>query len=313
MDSALQLVGLGKWYAGGTVALKDVNLTLEAGEALVILGPSGSGKSTFLRLIVGLDDPSEGDVLIDGQSVRGHAAHLRNVRYLAQRPVLYPGKTVRENLIFGLARPQTDLAEALAVKLGIGGLLGRRSSELSGGERQRVALGRVMLRPGGLLLLDEPLASLDGPLRIDVRGILHLLQRRERATMIYVTHDQDEAVTLADRLAVLEQGRLVQVGTVTALSRCPATTFVARHFGWPPMTFLRGSLVWRDSLLHLHADGKQRTAPPTWGPFGGRDVLVGIRPLTAHDAEAPELNRAYLFDSTSGLLLLSPDNGSDRV
>ena len=276
----LELRRVRKVYPGGIVGLEDVSLTIQAGECFVLLGPSGSGKSTLLRLIAGLEELTSGSIRIRGQPVDGVPPHSRGVSYLGQRPVLYPDRPVRGNLTFGIA-VETPLLDEIASLLGIGDLLDRRPGELSGGQLQRVALGRALLRPAPILLLDEPLTSLDGPLRWDLRRILHLLQSRRRATMIYVTHDQEEALSLADRLAVFEEGRLVQAGTPCEVLSRPATAFVARHLGWPPMTLHRGR-------------------------HDGRDVLLGWRAEEDHDP-----SHAFLFDALTGCLLRPPSGGGD--
>ena len=276
----LELHRVRKVYPGGIVGLEDVSLTIQAGECFVLLGPSGSGKSTLLRLIAGLEESTGGTIHIRGRNVAAVPPHERGVSYLGQRPVLYPDRPVRGNLTFGIAVENSQLDE-IASLLGIAGLLDRRPGELSGGQLQRVALGRALLRDAPILLLDEPLTSLDGPMRWDLRRILHLLQSRRRATMIYVTHDQEEALSLADRLAVFEEGRLVQVGTPAEVLSRPATAFVARHLGWPPMT--------------LHRERRD-----------GRDVLFGWR---SEGGRNP--GDAFLFDALTGCLLEAPSGGGD--
>ena len=265
----LELRQVRKTYPRGIVGLHEVSLAVEPGECFVLLGPSGSGKSTLLRLVAGLEESTSGEILIRGTRVDHLPPHRRGVSYLGQRPVLYPDRPVRENLTFGIEVDGPRLDE-IAAMLGIAGLLERRPGELSGGQLQRVALGRALLRAAPILLLDEPLTSLDGPLRWDLRRILHLLQGRQSATMIYVTHDQEEALSLADRLAVFEEGRLVQVGTPSEVLSRPATAFVARHLGWPPLTLLRGRLDADPLRLSLDSGVDPRSIPPSWKAFAGR-------------------------------------------
>jgi multiple sugar transport system ATP-binding protein len=234
--SDLKLDGVGKTFPGGVVALREVSLQVQSGEVLALTGPSGSGKTTLLRLIAGLEAPTAGEVRLDGLLANALPPHRRRVGLVTHRPMLYPHLSVRNNLRFGLPRrwwsrrlPKSDeqRIESLAARLCIRDLLDRRPAELSGGQQQRVALGRALARCPRLLLLDEPFASLDGPLRAELRQELHLLQRHLAATMIVVTHEQDEAVGLADRVAVFEAGRLVQVGSPREVAEHPATGFAA--------------------------------------------------------------------------------------
>ena len=293
-----------KTYPRGIVGLHEVSLSIEPGECFVLLGPSGSGKSTLLRLVAGLEESSSGSILIRGQRVDALPPHRRGVSYLGQRAVLYPDRSVRENLTFGIAVEDASLDELVAL-LGIEELLDRRPGELSGGQLQRIALGRSLLRTAPILLLDEPLASLDGPLRWDLRRILHLLQRRRRATMIYVTHDQEEALSLADRLAIFEKGRLVQMGTPSEVLSRPSTAFVARHLGWPPMTLLQGRLGADPMSLSLETGIDLESIPSHWKVFAGREILLGWR----SSEDERDLGRAFLFDAVTGCLLHSPSGG----
>lgn len=270
---------LTRQFPGGITALDDVSLRVAAGESLVLLGPSGSGKTTTLRLIAGLETPSRGRVTLDGVDASGLPPHRRQIGYLAQRPVLYPHRSVGDNLRFGLSSaPEPHLEDQIVRALGLADLLDRRPDSLSGGQQQRVALGRALLRRPRLLLLDEPLNSLDPPLRWELARELHLLRRRLSATMVAVTHEQDDALTLADRLAILQSGRLVQVGTPGELLAHPATILVARLVGWPPVNLLAGELVQQDDGLVLR--GKNATLPigREWRDVGGRPVVLGIRP-----------------------------------
>ena len=300
----LMLHRVSKTYPRGIVGLHETSLSVEAGECFVLLGPSGSGKSTLLRLIAGLEESSSGEISIRGQWIDRLPPHRRGVSYLGQRPVLYPDRRVRENLVFGI-NVESERFDELVNSLGMAALLDRRPGELSGGQLQRVALGRALLRDAPILLLDEPLTSLDGPLRWDLRRILDLLRSRRRATMIYVTHDQEEALALADRLAIFEEGRLVQVGTPSEVLSRPATAFVARQLGWPPMTLHRGRLDGDSKNLTLDSGIDLASIPPSWEGFAGREVLFGWRSSEDdHDAD-----RAFLFDATTGCLLHPPGGG----
>jgi multiple sugar transport system ATP-binding protein len=232
-----------------TVALKGLELSIRAGELLVMVGPSGSGKTTLLRLIAGLEQPSDGSIWLDGRVVNALPPEAREVAMVFQEPALYPHMSVAENLGFGLrlrkvpgAEIRSRLAE-VAKLLGLGALLDRAPNALSGGERQRVALGRaIVLRPK-LLLLDEPLSNLDAPLRAQMRREIFKLQRSLSATMLYVTHDQAEAMALGDRIAVLEKGVLQQIDTPQQVYRNPANLFVGSFLGSPAMNLVPGKLA----------------------------------------------------------------------
>lgn len=217
----------------GIAALSGVTLTIESGEMLAVVGPSGSGKTTLLRLIAGLEQPSEGTVKIDGQVMNGVPPKDRNVAMVFQNPALFPHLTVFENLALGLRLRHVPKPERqqrvreVAELLGLGTCLERMPAALSGGERQRVAFGRALVRRPKVFLLDEPLSQLDAPLRAQLRGEIASLQARLGATMMYVTHDQAEAMTLGQRVAVLRAGALQQVAAPNELQRRPANAFVA--------------------------------------------------------------------------------------
>jgi multiple sugar transport system ATP-binding protein len=290
----LSLEHVAKTYQGGTSALVDFSLDVADGELLAIVGPSGCGKTTLLRTIAGLTSPTAGTIHIADRDITRLPPHRRDVAFVFQRPALYPHLSVRANLGFGLALRRTwfrmnagerGRVEEVADVLGLGKLLNRRPAELSGGEQQRVALGRALVRRPAVYLLDEPLAALDARLRLDLRRDLHLLQRRFRATMLYVTHDQEEAMALGDRVAVLSRGVLQQVDTPAALCDRPVNRFVAGFLGWPPMSFLHGCLLEAAGRFCFTADGVGVDAPAerraAWLGFAGRAVILG---LLAEDA-----------------------------
>src|SRR5438876_11721728 len=262
---------LAKVYPNGVHAVRDLNLTVADGELVVLLGPSGCGKTTTLRLIAGLEEPSAGTIAIGGQVVNALPPRRRNVAMVFQKSTLYPHLNVRRNIAFGLqlrqhTNPVVKLAlrlfrlhlyararqqekqigervESTARLLGLEDVLDRRPSQLSGGQQQRVALGRAIARQPDVFLLDEPLSQLDGRLRAELRHELHLLQGRLRKTMIYVTHDQAEAMTLADRLVVIDRGAIQQVGRPQEVYERPCNRFVAGFLGWPAMNFIDGRLI----------------------------------------------------------------------
>jgi multiple sugar transport system ATP-binding protein len=240
----LELDGIAKTFRGGAAALRGVSLAVEDGELLAVVGPSGCGKSTLLSIVAGLEAPTSGEVRIDGRAVTGLSPRERDVAMVFQSYALYPHMTVRRNLAFPLevARlPRREIdarVSEVSALLGLDPLLGRRPGELSGGQRQRVALGRALVRRPRLFLFDEPLSNLDAALRAGVRAELKKLHERLGATFLYVTHDQAEAMTLADRIVVLRDGAVEQVGTPREIYGAPATAFVARFVGTPQVNLV---------------------------------------------------------------------------
>jgi ABC-type sugar transport system ATPase subunit len=229
---------------GGSTVVHDFDLTVESGEFLVVVGPSGCGKSTLLRLVAGLEQVNAGDIKIDGRSVRKLSPKARGVSMVFQNYALYPHMTVRDNISFGLKlakipddeirRRLTDAAKILQLI----DLLDRKPHQLSGGQKQRVAMGRAMVRQPAIFLFDEPLSNLDAQLRVQMRSEIASLHRRLNSTVVYVTHDQTEAMTLADRIAVMKEGRLEQLAPPMELYRNPVSRFVASFIGSPSMNFL---------------------------------------------------------------------------
>lgn len=300
----IELCGLTKVFPNGVAAVSAVDLTVGEGVFFALVGPSGSGKSTLLRLIAGLENPSAGTVRIDGRDVTGWSPRDRNVALVFQEPALYPYLSVFDNLAFSLRARRCGRAEVrsrveeVAASLGLGGVLGRRPQTLSGGQKQRVALGRAIVRRPALFLFDEPLSSLDAPLRASIRGDLMDLHRRLGATMIYVTHDQAEALATGDRVGVLERGRVEQAGTPREVYERPSTRFVAGFVGSPPMSFLPfvvtgGAARFR---LGLETDEEFTLPVPLAAREGGR-VELGLRPefvAVARDAEAHDPGTTWL-------------------
>ncbi|MFP3938739.1 MAG: ABC transporter ATP-binding protein [Thermoanaerobaculia bacterium] len=284
--AGVQLRNVTKRFPGGTVAVSGVDLRVEEGELFVLVGPSGCGKSTLLHLIAGLEAPTAGEVWIGGRRVDGMDPKDRDVAMVFQSYALYPHMTVRENLAFplelaGLSRGEiAHRVERTAATLGIGELLDRRPAALSGGQRQRVATGRAIVREPAVFLMDEPLSNLDARLRLETRAEILRLQERLGTTMVYVTHDQTEAMTLADRLAVLRDGAVEQVGTPRELYREPATRFVASFLGSPPINLVEGRLR-QGRLLLPWAPGEGIALPERLRrAAGGRSgpVVAGLRP-----------------------------------
>ena len=247
--AAIGLDHASRVFDGGHAGVRDVSLEIADGELVVLVGPSGSGKSTLLRLIAGLEPVSSGRIQIDGRDVTNVPPQARDLAMVFQSYALYPHKTVGENLAFGLRMhgvPASQIAERVrrvADSLQLTALLDRRPAQLSGGQRQRVALGRAIVREPKAFLFDEPLSNLDPGLRLETRTEIALLHRRLRATMVYVTHDQEEAMKLGERIVILKDGRIEQAGTPMEVYRHPATLFAARFLGSPPMNVIDASRI----------------------------------------------------------------------
>jgi ABC-type sugar transport system ATPase subunit len=266
-----------KVYPGPVAAVRDLSLDVDDGEFLILVGPSGCGKSTALRMVAGLERISSGTIAIDGRAMNHVPPKDRDIAMVFQNYALYPHMTVRKNLEFGLRQRRTprdevrDRVRDMGAMLGIEELLDRRPGQLSGGQRQRVAMGRALVREPAVFLLDEPLSNLDAKLRVDMRAELHRLQARIGVTTIYVTHDQVEAMTLGDRIAVLSDGVLQQVGKPQDVYDRPDNMFVAGFIGSPSMNLLRG----RVDGTRICA-GAMELAEAFHVPDG--DVVVGFRP-----------------------------------
>jgi len=281
----LTLEGIHKEFPGGAVAVDGVDLDVAPGELVVLLGPSGCGKSTLMRIVAGIEVPTSGRVRIDGVDVTDLPPQKRDVAMVFQNYALYPHMSVRDNLAFGLRMRGTERdAAALRVtevadSLGITTLLERKPAQLSGGQRQRVALGRAIARRAKVFLLDEPLSNLDVQLRVTTRAELARLHRRLQVPMLYVTHDQEEAMTLGDRVAVMQAGRFLQVAPPLEIYARPATLFVAGFVGSPRMNFVDCSFDPIARRLDLQgtaiALGSGEVAA---APTDRRDVVAGIRP-----------------------------------
>jgi multiple sugar transport system ATP-binding protein len=280
-----------KIYPGGTQAIFDFSLAVADGEALALVGPSGCGKSTLLRLLAGLETPTRGALRIGGNTVNDLSPQQRNVAMVFQDYALYPHMTVRRNLEFPLRMrdlPRAEVARQVnwvVELLSLGGLLDRLPKQLSGGQRQRVAMGRALVRQPTVFLMDEPLSNLDARLRVQIRAELGELLDRLGATTIYVTHDQAEAMTLGDRVAVVDRGRLQQVAPPRELYEQPANTFVAGFIGNPPMNLFPARLnTARDGGLQLRL-GRQSlplvlpaATAEHWRAWLDKPLTAGVRP-----------------------------------
>ena len=300
----VSLKNVSKIFASGTRVVNNVNLGVENKEFMVLVGPSGCGKSTTLRMIAGLEEASSGDIYIGNKKVNDVPAKDRDIAMVFQNYALYPHMTVFENMAFGLRLrhyPKHEIIQRVndaADILGIKPLLGRRPRELSGGERQRVAVGRAIVRKPMVFLFDEPLSNLDAKLRVQMRTEIHKLHIRLQSTIIYVTHDQVEAMTMGDRIAVMRGGVIQQIADPISVYDHPKNKFVAGFIGTPPMNFMDGRIIKKDGRMYFD-EGKIQVKvvedmykPLT--PYVGKDIILGIRSEDIYDklfvSEAPPEN-----------------------
>jgi multiple sugar transport system ATP-binding protein len=326
IDTNVQIDNVTKIYDEGgedVVAVEDVSIDIRRGEFLVFVGPSGCGKTTTLRTVAGLEEATEGRIVIDGVDVSGLEPRQRGVAMVFQNYALYPHMTVRENISFPLRIrkfPDDEIVsrvEEAAELLEISELLDRKPSDLSGGQQQRVALGRAIVREPSVFLMDEPLSNLDAKLRVQMRTELNDIHKRVGKTTIYVTHDQAEAMTLGDRVAVLNKGKLQQLAPPQELYDQPANKFVAGFIGEPAMNFIPTEIVPSGSGMDARTDvGTIElpedivTAVENWG--GSHDQLtLGIRPEDLNDAELSE-DQGSAGSSMEAFVHLVEPVGSDR-
>ncbi|MBU2540949.1 MAG: sn-glycerol-3-phosphate ABC transporter ATP-binding protein UgpC [Candidatus Omnitrophica bacterium] len=300
----VSLKGIIKVYPGNVKAVKGISLDIKDKEFIVLVGPSGCGKSTTLRMIAGLEEVTSGDILISDRCVNNVPAKDRNIAMVFQNYALYPHMNVFENMSFGLRLrryPREEIKERVneaAQILNIAKYLGRYPRELSGGERQRVALGRAIVRKPDVFLFDEPLSNLDAKLRVQMRTEIHKLHIRLQTTMIYVTHDQIEAMTLGQKIAILQGGEIQQFGDPISIYDRPVNKFVAGFMGTPPMNFLNGSIRKNDGRLYFD-EGQIKVKlveemNEKLKSYVGKEVIFGIRSEDIYDklfvSEAPPEN-----------------------
>src|SRR5580693_6643799 len=323
--SAVSVSGLSKSF-GQLRVLKDIDLPIEAGDFTVLLGPSGCGKSTLLNAIAGLEDTDAGIIEIDGADVTHREPSKRGIAMVFQSYALYPTMTVRKNMSFGLrvrSVPRPEVARRVdwaARLLQIDELLDRKPSQLSGGQRQRVAIGRALVQQAKVFLFDEPLSNLDAKLRTEMRVELKRLHRELGATIIYVTHDQIEAMTLATRIAVMRAGRIEQHAAPDTLYEQPETLFVAGFVGSPGMNFLSGS-IGRASVpvARIETDAIPLDGYPLCSSLNdGREIIFGIRPehvsLANQETRGPVIEAQTLFIEPMGADTLAWfQHGSQRI
>jgi multiple sugar transport system ATP-binding protein len=291
--SQVSLRGITKIYDGGVVAVDNVNLSVENKEFLVLLGPSGCGKSTTLRMIAGLESPTKGEIFIGDRLVNDVPAKDRNIAMVFQNYALYPHMTVYENMAFALklrhyshSDIQKRVKEAANI-LGISHLLSRKPRELSGGERQRVAVGRAIVRKPLVFLFDEPLSNLDAKMRVQMRTEIHKLHLKIQTTMVYVTHDQTEAMTLGDRIAVMKGGKILQFDTPLNVYDKPVNKFVGGFIGSPAMNFIEGNILKKDGALYFNEGSfKVKILEDMYKALNNyvdKKVIFGIRPENIYD------------------------------
>ncbi|MGE0004136.1 MAG: ABC transporter ATP-binding protein [Parvibaculaceae bacterium] len=312
--ASVEFSRISKVFADGTRAVDGVDLKIGDGEFVIFVGPSGCGKTTVLRMVAGLEAISGGTISIGEEVVNDRDCGERDIAMVFQNYALYPHMTVYENMNFplrlaGLSRTERDeRIRATARILGLDGYLGKRPSMLSGGQRQRVAMGRALVRKPQVFLMDEPLSNLDAKLRVQMRSEITGLQRSLGVTTIYVTHDQVEALTMGDRIAVMRGGRLQQAADPQTLYDRPANLFVAAFIGAPPMNLIEGELATLDGEAVLVAGGQRlrlsESERPTVAP--GVQVVAGIRPEALRPAEAGETDRTL-----SGTVVARESVGSD--
>lgn len=302
--SAIELSNVRKAYHGGPTVLHDLSMAIKPGAFIVIVGPSGCGKSTLLRLIAGLERADDGDIEIGGVRANDLPPQDRDIAMIFQNYALYPHMSVRENIAFGLElrgvprRERNARAESVAETLQLRPYLDRKPGALSGGQRQRVAMGRAMARQSSIFLMDEPLSNLDNALRIAMRTEIKELHRQLGATMVYVTHDQTEALSLADRIAVMKDGHLLQFDTPEAIYDRPTHRFVAGFLGVPPMNFLGAQ------------DVPGYSGPP--------NLTLGVRPehLSIQVGEPPAVGlpvRLLLSEMTGATVILHCECAAGRI
>ena len=289
--SSLSIRSIRKVYTNGVEVLKGIDIEIKDGQFLILVGGSGSGKSTLLNMVAGLESVTSGEILIDGKVVNDLPPKDRDIAMVFQSYALYPSMTVRENIAFGLnvkkvpKAEQEEIVSRVAETLQITHLLDRRPAQLSGGQRQRVAMGRAISRKPSLFLFDEPLSNLDAKLRVEMRAEIKLLHQRLKATIVYVTHDQIEAMTMGDLIAVMKDGVVQQLGTPQEIYDNPANLFVAGFIGSPSMNFITVKPVIEGNEVFAaieNAGKSMRLALPFAADklrsYVGRDVILGVRP-----------------------------------
>ena len=307
---------------GNVEVLHRVDIEVEEGEFLVLVGPSGCGKSTLLNMIAGLEGITSGDIAIKGRVINGVHPSKRNIAMVFQSYALYPNMTVAQNITFGLEmhgvpKPERDAALADVSKLlQIDHLLDRKPGQLSGGQRQRVAMGRALVRKPDVFLFDEPLSNLDAKLRVDMRTEIKKLHEKLKTTIVYVTHDQIEAMTLSTRIAVMNKGYIQQLGTPKEIYDTPANVYVATFMGSPAMNIVPATVVMKGGAPHAEIDDANGTksllkfSQANMKDWDGRDILLGIRPEAITDPDGADRKSTNIVPLTNDVGVTEPA-GSD--
>jgi multiple sugar transport system ATP-binding protein len=321
--AAIAFERVSKVFPDGTRAVDDLDLEVADGGFTVLVGPSGSGKSTALRMVAGLEEATSGTIRIADRVVNDIAPKDRDIAMVFQSYALYPHMSVEDNLGFALKMqgvPRKSRVASVARRLGIGELLARRPRQLSGGQRQRVALGRAIVREPQAFLMDEPLSNLDAKLRVEMRAYIARLHQELGTTTLYVTHDQTEAMTMGDRVAVMRDGRLEQVDAPQALYDHPANLFVAAFIGSPAMNLLRGRLELVDGRVQAVLGSQRLVLPdevldarPVLGGWVDEEVVIGIRPETLFLADGPFDLEVVLVEALGSDLLVHLRTEAPRV
>ena len=307
---------------GSVQVLHEVDIEVQEGEFLVLVGPSGCGKSTLLNMIAGLESITSGDIAIKGRVVNGVHPSKRNIAMVFQSYALYPNMTVGQNMTFGLEMHGVPKAERdkslreVGKLLQIENLLDRKPGQLSGGQRQRVAMGRALVRNPDVFLFDEPLSNLDAKLRVDMRTEIKKLHEKLKTTIVYVTHDQIEAMTLSTRIAVMYQGYVQQLGTPKEIYDTPANVYVATFMGSPAMNVIPARVVVKDGIPHAQikdakgSDQVLKFSQPNLADWDGKDILLGIRPESITDADGADRNSRNIV-SLRNLVGVTEPAGAD--
>ncbi|GAB4577041.1 MAG: sn-glycerol-3-phosphate ABC transporter ATP-binding protein UgpC [Roseibium sp.] len=317
----LDITNVTKSY-GHVEVLHQVDISVAEGEFLVLVGPSGCGKSTLLNMIAGLESITSGDIAIKDRIINGVHPSKRNIAMVFQSYALYPNMTVAQNITFGLEmhgvpKPERDKAlNEVATLLQIEHLLDRKPGQLSGGQRQRVAMGRALVRDPDVFLFDEPLSNLDAKLRVDMRTEIKKLHEKLKTTVVYVTHDQIEAMTLSTRIAVMNKGFIQQLGTPKEIYDTPSNVFVATFMGSPAMNIMPAKVMVRDGVPHAEvtdAEGKPcllAFSQANLAAWDGKDILVGIRPEAITDPDGADRKSANIVSLRNRVGVTEPA-GSD--
>ena len=329
--ASISLSGVNKWYAGVVHAVQDISFTIEDGEFFGLLGPSGSGKTSVLRMLAGLERPTSGTIAFDGVAVEARSPQERNVAMVFEQNALYPHMTARQNISYPLrirGLPKADIdakVNEVADMLNIAHLIDRRASQMSGGQQQRVAIARALVRRPNLLCLDEPIAHLDTLLRARLRGELKRLQRSLGTTSVIVTHDPIEAMTMTDRIAVMRDGALQQIGTADEIYNRPVNAFVAQFFGLHSMNVLEVSGIGETPALTGQCGGQAAMLPDAVREHVGQDrrISLGARPssVSVHkQGQAPRGNdmavipsRVYVAEQLGDTILVTVQAGDVTI